>query len=308
MQEWILMSRSAHSEHEEAAPYVRSALFVPANREGMLDKASKSGADVVVADLEDSVPAIEKKLARKSMGHWLERLETDDPAVIVRVNGLPEGLLEADLMACMHPKVVAVMLPKLLGPGEVRETANALDRIEAATGRRQQLFIWPIIETAAAVRSAFEIASSHFRVRYMGGSAGDEGDLAQSVGFRWTPTFRETYYLRAKVLIDARAAGIDNPMTGVVTNISDTVEVESFAVESRDLGYTGMMVIHPAHIPIVNNVFGVSPERIAWARGVIDALKQAEASGIGAIAYRGVMIDVAMGVTARRVLEMASKA
>ncbi|MHB8328125.1 MAG: HpcH/HpaI aldolase/citrate lyase family protein [Acidimicrobiales bacterium] len=288
-----------------AASPARSALFVPANRADMLDKAPRFGPDIVLADLEDAVPDSDKGSARKILLSWLEGLPDDTAHIAVRINGLDRDMLDADLAVCVHPRVETVMLPKIHGPAEVEKTAQALEHHEDSSARRHGVFIWPIVETAAAVRTAYDIARSSPRVRYMGGSAGDEGDLAREIGFRWTPSFQESLFIRSKVLVDARAAGIENPMTGVVTNLSDPGEFQAFATQSRDLGYAGMMVIHPSHVPIVNSVFGVTPERLAWANGVIEALDAAGSSGVGAIRYGGAMVDVAMVQTAREVLGMA---
>ena len=288
------------------APPLRSALFVPANRADLLEKALRSGADAVLADLEDSVPNQQKATARATLRAWLSDLNGDDlPHIVVRINSIGGGALAADIQACMHDRVRAVLVPKIETEADVTVVANALDQAERMSGRESPVYVWPTIETARAVCRAYEIATAHERVRYVGGSAGDEGDLARSIGFRWTASFTETLYVRSKVLVDVRAAGIANPMTGVVTNLQNPGEVEAFALQSRDLGYDGMMVIHPTHVPIVNTVFGISPERAAWAEGVLAALDHAAESGSGALRYGGMMVDVAMAATARQILQKA---
>ena len=167
--------------------------------------------------------------------------------------------------------------------------------------------IWPIVETARAVRAAYEIARASPRVAYMGGSAGDQGDLARELGFRWSPDFVETLYVRSKVLVDVRAAGVPNPMTGVVTSLDGTAQVEAFARQSRGLGYEGMMVIHPAHIEPVNAAFSPSDEELAAARRLLAAMEQAERGGDGAIAHEGGMVDAAMVRLARELLAEAAE-
>jgi citrate lyase subunit beta/citryl-CoA lyase len=137
----------------------------------------------------------------------------------------------------------------------------------------------------------------------MGGAAADGGDLARALGFRWTPSAAETAYLRAKVLIDVRAAGVPNPMSGMVSTIDRADEVESFARQSRDLGYEGMMVIHPAHVPIANSAFTPTDEEIEEARAIVATLEEAAARGSAALVFQGRLIDTAMIETASRLLD-----
>jgi citrate lyase subunit beta/citryl-CoA lyase len=272
----------------------------------MLGKAHRFRPDIVICDLEDAVPPDEKPQARAVARKWLDERDPTTASVAVRINALEENMLEEDLELCAHPGVATVMVPKIDEPSDVQTVAGVLERLEAASPGSPRTFIWPLIETAQAVRNAYEIVSASDRVVYTGGSAGDDGDLARTVGFLWTPSFVETLFIRSKVLVDVRAAGIDNPMTGVVTNLSDPGQVEAYAIQSRDLGYNGMMVIHPSHVAIVNEVFSVSEARLAWAHSVIETIENAATTRVGAIRHNGVMIDVAMVHTARLVLERAA--
>lgn len=290
-------------------PPVRSALFVPAIRRDLLDKALRSGADALIADLEDSVPDARKDEACGVLRAWLDELPAAAPVIVVRINGVGDGRLSADLAVCVHPRVTAVMVPKAQTVAEVLRVDGELSVLEQRGGRAAgSTLIWPIVETAPAVRIAYDIATSTPRVRaFMGGSAGDAGDLAASVGFEWTEDFSETLFIRSKVLVDVRAAGISNPISGVVTDLRSLDQVERFALQSRQLGYEGMMVIHPSHVPVVNSAFRPSGDRVAWARGVLDALAEAEREGRAAIRYQGMMVDVAMAASARKVLVAAGE-
>jgi citrate lyase subunit beta/citryl-CoA lyase len=96
-----------------------------------------------------------------------------------------------------------------------------------------------------------------------------------------------------------RAAGVPNPMTGVVTNLRDLGEVEAFARQSRAIGYEGMMVIHPSHVPIVNEVFAATAEDVAAAKRLLEAWDGAARDGLGAVDHDGEMIDAAMVRVAR---------
>ena len=160
----------------------------------------------------------------------------------------------------------------------------------------------PAKETAEGIASPREIFAASDRVRYAGGLAADGADVQRALGYRWSDTFEESFVMRSQALIAARAAGVENPITGLVTAL-DTDQVRRFAEQSRGLGYTGMLVIHPTHVPIANAAFSVSAEEIAWAEDVLASYEQAETSGRGAaLDSRGTMVDAAHVETAELLL------
>jgi len=281
---------------------LRSALFVPANRGDYRDRAIESGADAVILDLEDAVPAPERGAARAALPDWFTG--AGGPAVCVRINALADGCLADDLEAAVQPGLVAVMIPKVTEPDEVRRVDKAVTKLERRAGIDPgTVRLWPSIENAIAVRRVFDLASASPRVAYMGGAAALNGDLGHAIGFGWDPPlFLETLYLRSQVLVDVRAAGVSNPMTGVVTNLRDLDEVEAFARQSRAIGYEGMMVIHPSHVAIVNEVFGATAEDVAAAKRLLEAWDDAQRNGSGALDHEGQMVDAAMVRVAREVV------
>ena len=283
---------------------------MPAQRVEFLRKADDRGADALILDLEDAVAESGKAAARINAAEWLANRRRGDGAwAMVRVNTSQVEELDRDLAAVVHDSLLAVLVPKITHPDDVRLMADLLSWHEGRQGvPRGQILIWPIIETAAAVRRADEIASASDRVEFMGGGTSRDGDLARSVGFEWTPEGLETLVIRSQILVAARAAGVQHPMTGLVSGLADTEEVRAFAQSSRQLGYTGMMVIHPAQVAIVNEVFTPTVERLDDARRVISALDHAAAEGIGAVEHDGRMIDGAMAQTAMKVLADAGVA
>ena len=141
----------------------------------------------------------------------------------------------------------------------------------------------------------------------MGGATSRGGDLARSIGFRFSAEGKETLFLRSKVLVDVRAAGIPNPISGLWGRVDDLEGLRAFAEESRDLGYEGLMTIHPKQVPIVNAIFSPSAEEIGEWRRIIEAMKLAEREGKGAIRFDGRLIDAAHVETARQQLERARR-
>jgi citrate lyase subunit beta/citryl-CoA lyase len=285
---------------ERRVPRIRSALFIPAQRADFLEKADLRGADAVILDLEDAVATPGKSSARAHASVWLrDRAAEQSPLATVRVNAVGEGSIERDLDAVVHPSLLAVLVPKVRRADEILEVAELLSWFEGKRGlQRGAVRIWPIIETAEAVRDVSLIAGASARVAYLGGGTSEQGDLARDVGFEWSVAGLETLYIRSHVLIAARAAGIANPMTGLVSGLADVDEVREFALSSRRLGYAGMMVIHPSHVAVVNEVFTPTAEQLREATRVIAVLETAGADGVGAVNHDGRMIDVAMARTA----------
>lgn len=283
---------------------VRSALFVPANQREWIEKSPKYGADVVVLDLEDATPLGEKRGAQEIVSSVIAQLHEQGQGVWVRVNEIGGPYIGDDVEACCRHGVDAVCLPKVAGPADVRELDSMLTYAEGAQGLpRGSIRIVPLLETAAAIADAAEVFRSSKRVAYGGGMVAASGDVALAIGFRWTDSFEETCTLRSQVLITARACGLHNPMVGLVTAV-DAGPVRRFAEQNRGLGYEGMFVIHPTHVPIVNDLFRPSDEELTWSAEVIEAAAVAESEGRGAfVDSEGRMIDKAMLGVAEEFLE-----
>ena len=248
-------------------PRVRSALFIPGSRADFLEKADQRGADAVLIDLEDSVVEGQIDAARTSVSAWIRaRPSAVDPVVCVRLHAPEDDELDADLDAVVHPHLTAVLVPKVMHEDQVVEVAEALAHYEGRRAMpRGQVRIWPLVETAAAVQRSDRIARASRRVAFMGGGTSRQGDIARA---RVPVVGRglETLYLRSKVLVDVRAAGVPNPISGLVSSLEGTEDLETFARQSRALGYEGLMVIHPSQVALVNEVFSPTAEERQEAR------------------------------------------
>ena len=282
---------------------VRSLLFVPANREDRMHKALTVGADAVILDLESAIPRGEAIVARRMVRDLLDAHRPPRPAVFVRVSEIDSTDFDADLEACAHDHLAGVVLPQVTGPDDVRRAAAALDRVDP----QGRIVLFPLVETARAVREAYEIACASERIAYFGGGVSRDGDIARSIGYRWTPEGTETLYMRSKVLIDSRAAGIVNPVTGIWGSVDDLDGLRAFAQQSRDLGYEGLQCIHPKHLPIIHEIFTPSAADIAHWQHVIAVMDEAEQRGSAAIRLDGRLVDVAHVKTAHKNLERARR-
>lgn len=284
-------------------PPVRSLLFVPANREDRMHKALTVGADAVVLDLESAIPRGEATVARRMVRGVLDAHAAARPAVFVRVSELGSADFAADLETAVHANLAGILLPQVTGADDVRAASAALDRLDP-DGR---IVLVPLVETANAVRTAYEVASASPRVAYFGGGVSRDGDIARSIGYRWTPEGNETLFLRSKVLVDARSAGVANPITGIWGIVDDLDGLRAFAQQSRDLGYEGLMCIHPKHLPVIHEIFTPSASDLVHWQAIIDAMAEAERQGSAAIRLDGRLIDVAHVKTAEKNLARARR-
>ena len=287
---------------------MRSLLFVPGNRESWLRKALDLGADALVFDLESATPSDRAGEARALVRGVLDTPRPERPLLFVRVRDARSPEMEGDLEAVVCEGLSGVLLPQVIGPEDVVRLDAALDRRERAAGLETgRTLVTPLVETAQAARQAYEIAVSSPRIAYMGGGVSRDGDIARALGYRWTPEGRETLFLRSKLLVDVRAAGVFNPISGIWGVIDDLAGLRAFAEQSRDLGYQGLMAIHPSHLDVIHQVFTPSAAEIEQWRRVISELEAAEREGRGAIRLDGRLIDHAHAETARRQLERAHR-
>ncbi len=287
---------------------LRTSMYVPGNKEDWMRKAPQYGSDALIFDLEDSVPVPDKEEARVLVRKMLEELGGEKPALTVRVNRLETGLTGDDLEAITCPQLYGVLLPKVESSADVVEVDNLLSYFERKAGMAVgSVFVDPGLETAQSIRQSYEIATASPRIAHMGGSGGKGGDTSRSIGFQWTPEGLETLYLKSKVLIDVRSAGVPYPMSGGWFDIHDLEGLRSLAVQLRQLGYTGMHLIHPSHVPVVNEVFSPTSEDVRHWQGLVKAMEEMRATGGAAITFGGDMVDIAHEETARTMLAIAKE-
>ncbi|MBI2202676.1 MAG: CoA ester lyase [Candidatus Rokubacteria bacterium] len=286
-------------------PY-RSSLFVPGNRPAWMEKAAGYGADCLVLDLEDSVPDQEKAAARPLVKAGLKALKSKGQACNVRINGYATGLTLDDLEGVLCPELDGVALPKIETAADLHQLDALLTHLERRMGIPVGSIETPLgLETARAMRDVYDIAVACPRVRRVTLAAGPGGDAARAIGYQWSKEGMETLFLRSKTVLDSRAAGVLYPTVSSWWNIKDLEGLERDARWNRQLGFRGMTVMHPSHVPVVNRIFTPSSDEIAFYQGLIDAMDEAVRKGIAAVTYKGDMVDEAMVKTAREMLEFA---
>jgi citrate lyase subunit beta/citryl-CoA lyase len=273
-------------------PY-RSVLFLPGHRTTWVDKALRANADAIVLDLEDSVPSGEKIAARDAVARSIRQVRESGSEVglFVRVNPLETRLTGGDLEKVVVPGLTGVFAPKIERSTDVLRYDALLDHFEERNGVSGLEYIVPV-ETVRAINDCLEIATASPRVGAMIGPTAEHADIAKAVGYEWTPEGTETLYHRSRILLACREAGI-LALTGLWEDLANLDGLREFAARGRQLGFRGMIAIHPSHVAAINEVFSPSTADVEFYRGLVEAYEKARAEGTGALRYRGLHIDKA---------------
>lgn len=282
----------------------RSYLFVPGDRQDMLEKASQRGADAIIADLEDAVAPARKVEARATVIAWLSGLSEPAFEVWVRVNHTRD-LLEDEIRALTNPGLTGLMVPKIHSVEELREIAELLDGLESEAGLPAGMVgLLVIVETARGMLAVNDLARAP-RVRQL---MIGEMDLGAELGA--DPTDAQAFLpLRMQLVVASAVAGIEPPLGPVSPDYRD---LEALREETRGLarlGFRSRPAIHPAQVPVINDVFTPDRTQVERARRLVELYDAALAAGRGAATDdEGHMVDEAVVRVARRLLETARRA
>jgi citrate lyase subunit beta/citryl-CoA lyase len=287
---------------------IRSFLFIPADSEKKLAKAADINADAIILDLEDAVLPARKSIAREMC---VEFLKTERPSaeVWVRINPLDTDLWQDDLAAIIGHNPAGIMLPKPDGPADIETLSHHLDALEAKQGHiGEPLRILPVAtETATAVTTLNAYSRTHLP-RLYGLTWGIE-DLATDMGAYTNRTAdgMPAYpfdMVRAQLLFAAKASGIEAVDT-LFADFKDPDGLAAYARSAFNMGFSGMLAIHPAQVEIINDAFTPTEAQIEHAKKVIQAF--ADSPGAGAVSVDGKMTDLPHLKQAHRILSQTDK-
>jgi len=286
---------------------IRSFLFVPGHREPWVARAASHGADAVILDLEDSVPAEHKAAARALVASRIGALADAGQRVYVRINRSPAMYDFEDVMAVARPGLEGLVLSKPGGPEDMHVAAAIAGEAELRNGLALgSIALAPTLETARSMQLCWEIAQ-HPRVNAVCGASAKNGDSARALGIDWSPEGTETLYLWQRTVMAARAAG-KLAIGGLWQDVHDLEGLAAYARRNRAHGFSGEMVLHPANVAVVNRAYTPSEAELRYFRGMIAAYEEATARGIGAVIYEGDHIDLAHVQTARQAVALAEDA
>ena len=284
---------------------MRSLLFVPADGGAKLDKAMASGADAVILDLEDSIMPERKGEARKAALDFLKAVQgrTERPRLLVRINGLDTGMTDDDLAAVVPGKPDALMFPKAEGGASVTHLDAKLTAREAMAGLPEGTIkiLAQTVETALGVFTAGTYRSSSARL--IGMTWGPE-DLSAEIGAQANRDadgmLTEPYRLaRSVCLLGATAAKVPAYET-IHVDFRNLDALRRDTEEARRDGFAGRLAIHPAQVPVINQVFTPSAAEIEKAKAIIAAF--AAKPGAGTVGIDGRMYDRPHLAKAQRLL------
>lgn len=279
----------------------RSLLFLPGNTPNMLINGGTLRADAVILDLEDSVAPTEKDAARLLVRNALQTLDFGCETV-VRINFPESEFGEKDLAAIVPCAPDILMPPKSATAEGIRRLDEKMTELEEKNGLPiGKIKLIPLIETALGVENAFSIATASPRVVgiFLGGE-----DLSADLRCRRTKSGEEILYARGRMVMAARAAGIevyDTPFTDAY----DDEGLIADAKFAKSLGFSGKAAVAPRHVAAINEIFSPTKAEIAYAEEVLAAIAEGERLGKGAVSLRGKMIDPPIVERAKQTLEAA---
>ncbi|MEE4454078.1 CoA ester lyase [Novosphingobium resinovorum] len=286
----------------------RSWLFVPGDSERKMTKAMEGEADIVLIDLEDAVAPDAKAAARPLVHDFIKANPEQRARLWVRINPFDGPHTLADLAAVMPAHPGGIMLPKVYGRADVEKLDHCLSALEVANGIEEGStpVIVLITETAEAM---FHTGSYKGAPRVVALTWGAE-DLADSIGASSNRnedgSYSFTYELaRSLTVLGAATAGV----TAIETISADFRDLEALKARAEKVrrdGFRGMMAIHPAQVPVINEAFTPTEAEIAEAQEIVDIF--AANPGVGAIGWKGGMLDRPYLARAERLLRQAGKA
>ena len=280
----------------------RSFLYVPGDQPQMLSKAGTRGADALIIDLEDAVAPDSKAYAREVVRAHLEQCPAEresGPQQWVRINPADTGI--DDIKGVWHPNLSGIMVAKVEDVSALEEIDAVLTSLEASSeGSTGATRVVPLLESAAGVAKAAEIARHKRVVRLQVG----EADLASELGITSGGRDLVLQSVRTALLLTSAAAGLEMPAAPVSTNFTDLDEFRAQTTLFAEMGFSGRACIHPRQVAIVNEVFTPTEEEIQNAARLVERFDEQLQAGHGVmLSDDGQMVDEAVVRRARRILE-----
>jgi citrate lyase subunit beta/citryl-CoA lyase len=281
---------------------LRTLLFTPGDDPRKGEKAFAAGADAVIIDLEDAVAETRKEQARQ-LAVQLLSVPRPIPA-FVRINGVNSPHILRDLQAVVGLPVAGLMLAKAESGEDVGRVDWLLSLLEQQNGLPPgQIKLIPFIESARGIARAGEIAAAPRVICLAFGG----NDYTMDIGVPYSREGGELFFARNQLVVASRTAGIAPPLDTVNPDFKDISFLMEDARRARRLGFQGKLVIHPAQVSPVNEIFTPSDEEIAWAQKVVAAFTRARAAGSGVIQVEGKMVELPIVRRAEQLLAAARR-
>ena len=284
---------------------MRSLMYVPAHNQKLLDSATRRDADVLLLDLEDSVPVFDKQLARDNIKAFVQRDDLNGKLIFPRINDRESGELLKDLTQLTIEGVDGFLYPKATKGEDIYFVGKLLETIEYEKHIPIGTFkLMALIETAGAIVNIREICTACpnrmvavvFGCEdYVTNTQGKHDDAGQSI-----------FYARNAIVNAARFAGI-LPIDTVHIKVHDLEDLEKEVILGKNLGFEGMSVLNPKELPIIHKYYSPSEEEVAWATEMVELAEEAFREGKGVAVMDNKFIGPPMVKMAKNILAKHDK-
>jgi citrate lyase subunit beta/citryl-CoA lyase len=274
-------------------------LYLPGNNPAMMINAGLHSADALILDLEDSVAPGKKDEARILVRNALRQINFYGAERMVRINQGERGL--TDLHHIIPHNVHLVLVPKCENADDIKHVDKEISDIKKELNIKNQVFLMPIIESALGIENSFEIACSSENIVAI--AIGLE-DYTADLGVPRTFEGKESFYARTRLVVAARAAGIQ-PIDSVFSDVDDMKALKEAVLTSRALGFEGMGCIHPRQVPVIKQGFAPDETEIEKSKKIVLAFESARNNGLGVIALGSKMIDPPVLARAQKTIGIA---
>ena len=279
----------------------RSLMFVPAHNERLMNSASRSNADVLLLDIEDSVqPISNKQIARDNILRYINDGIFKDKNLYPRINDRESGQLLQDVYQLTVPGIKGFVYPKATCGQDIYFIGKLLETIEYEKNIPIGTFkLIPLIETAGAVMNIQEICRACTRVVAV--AFGCE-DFVTDLQGKHDSEAQSIFTARAMIAMGARACGV-HPIDTVHIHVHDLEDLEKNLILSKKLGFEGMLVLNPKELPLVHEYYSPTQEEIAWAKEMISLSKDSFSEGKGVAVKDGKFIGPPMLKMANKIIK-----
>ena len=283
---------------------MRSLMFVPAHNPKLLDSATRRDADVLLLDIEDSVPPCDKQKARDNIKEFVKRDDLKGKLIFPRVNDRESGELLKDLYQLTIEGITGFMYPKSEKEEDIYFVGKLLETIECEKGFPIGTFkIIPLIETAGAIMNIQSICTACSRVVAV--TFGCE-DYVTNLQGKHDPEGQSIFFARNMIVNAARATGVI-PIDTVHIKVHDLEDLEKNLKVAKNLGFEGMLILNPKELPLCHQYFSPSEEEVVWASEMVQLAEEAVKEGKGVAVKDNKFIGPPMVKMAKNIMAKYNK-
>ena len=284
---------------------MRSLMYVPAHNQNLLDSAARRDADVLLLDLEDSVPVFDKQQARDNIKEFVKRADLNGKLIFPRVNDRESGELLKDLTQLTIEGINGFLYPKSTKGDDIYFVGKLLETIEYEKHIPVGTYkLMALIETAGAIVNIKDICEACPN-RMVAVVFGCEDYVTNTQG-KHDNAGKSIFYARNAIVNAARFAGI-LPIDTVHIKVHDLEDLEKEVILGKELGFEGMSVLNPKELPIIHKYYTPTEEEVAWAKEMVELAEEAVSEGKGVAVKDGKFIGPPMVKMAKNILSKYEK-